>query len=119
MRDASLLEMFREGGPTMYFIVLLFAAALPVAVVALIMGKRGPVFGVVALVAAIMLTGVGGMMLGRVRTDAALGNVPADLRDAIRSQGYLESSRNIQFAGLASLPLALLAVAAWQRASRR
>ncbi|MFT3711786.1 MAG: hypothetical protein QM817_29460 [Archangium sp.] len=118
MQSTSVVEMFREGGPTMYLIVLLLAFGLTLGVAALLIGKKGPVIGLAVVVALIILTGVGGMMLGRTQTERAIPNVPESMQEELRAKGYAESMRNVQFGGLASLPLVLLAVVGWQRASR-
>jgi hypothetical protein len=119
MGEASIVDVFKEGGPTMFLIIFLFTAALPLGIAAVVIGKRGPVVALVVVVGLIMLTGIGGMMMGRTATERAIPNVPADMADLLREKGYREASRPLQLAGLAALPLVVLAAAGWARAVRR
>ena len=118
--SSSLFEMFREGGWTMWVIVLLTLGALPATIAALVANHRGLAMVGLALVAAIAITGVGGTMLGRRQVDAAIGAVSdAHDRALIHEMGYREAGRNLQFAGLVGVPLMLLAVGAYARAMQK
>lgn len=116
----SLFDMFREGGWTMWLIVLLTLAAVPATMAALVSNSRALAFVGLGLVALIALTGVGGTMLGRHQVDAAIAAV-GDVhdRELIHEMGYREAGRNLQFAGLVGVPLMLLAAAAYARALQK
>ena len=117
--SASLFEMFLEGGWTMWVIVLLTLGALPATIAALVASHRGLAMVGLALVAAIGITGVGGTMLGRRQVDRAMTHLSPVDRALIHELGYREASRNLQFAGLAGVPLMLLAVAAYARSLQK
>lgn len=119
MEDAGLLELFREGGWTMWLIVLFALGALSAAMAALMANHRGLAMASLGLVALIALAGVGGTMLGRRQVDEAIVVVDPKDQALIREVGYRESGRNLQLAGITGLPLMVLAVAAYVRALQR
>ncbi len=116
----DVLMAFREGGWTMWVILLLTLLALPLASIALMTGNRVLAMVGIGFAAAIALTGVGGTMLGRHQVDRAIGSVEkVQDRELIHEMGYREASRNLYFAGIVGVPLMLLSVAAFARAMNK
>jgi hypothetical protein len=93
--------MFHQGGPTMFMITGLIIPALALVGVHIGMRRKWSLFVSLGAIALILGIGLYGMMQGRGRTDAALGAVEDEQdRVMIREEGYKESSRPMQYAGV-------------------
>jgi hypothetical protein len=93
--------LFHQGGPTMFWILMLVLPGLALVILHAIFAaqwSRWTSIGVLALVLAI---GLYGRMKGRAITDEAVAQLE-DTRDReeMRAEGYKESSRPLQFAGV-------------------
>ena len=111
MNDVAM--MFKEGGWTMYPVLLLGAAALPLSLLAAIL-KRALVTVIAASVLAFCV-GVAafGTLAGRRITDEAAATVLEADAEIIRAVGYAESMRPLQLAGILAvlaLPFLLISV---------
>ncbi len=109
---------FREGGAADYLNLLLALIGLGLAIGAIAKARSpsGRVLGIASIGAGIVILGVGtlGAWSGRVRTDGAVSgaSVMQSQKDRIRREGYVESSRAIDFGlGFATIPFLLGGVA--------
>jgi fumarate reductase subunit D len=98
----DLLRMFQEGGWAMYGILLFGLPALGLATTHALSARKWSLIGSAIALVFVLVLGIGGMMLGRSRVDEALNNVAINAENAarMRAQGYSESNRPIQFAGI-------------------
>ena len=93
--------MFHQGGPTMFMITALIIPALALVGVHIGLRRKWSLLVSLGVIAAILGIGLFGMMQGRGRTDDALGRAENEQERAmILEEGYKESSRPMQYAGL-------------------
>lgn len=117
--SVGVVRFFQEGGMMMYVQLLLFIVSLPVGVVACIVQKRIVALVVVALAGLVLLAGVGGWLMGRSATDAAIAHVSPEDRAMIQAAGYAESARNLQLGMPAGGVIFALGAVAFALAGRK
>ncbi len=98
----DLLRMFQEGGWAMYGILLFGLPALGLATAHALAARKWSLIGSAIALVFVLVLGIGGTMLGRSRVDEALNYVAINAENAarMRAQGYSESNRPIQLAGI-------------------
>jgi len=104
------MEIFQEGGFTMYWILLLGLGGLAVAVVHAAMARKWSL--ITAAIMFVLVAGIAvfGMKDGRQKVDSgALGlDREPELKERMLAQGYTEAMRPVQFAGVLTAPAVLL-----------
>lgn len=95
---------FAEGGAGMYLALLLWLLAMGAGVAHALLGRTVTGGASAVLLALLLVTSFGSFMKGRALVDEAVVNVNPVDREAIRTVGYREASRNLQL----GIPLLLL-----------
>ncbi len=110
----SIVNMFREGGSTMYLVLMFGLAGHAIAIVGLIslgdpVREKLRAFGLTALGLGLVTIGIGwfGYQRGLGMVERALAGVDPEIRHMIREQGEKEAARNIQL-GVAACALPIL-----------
>jgi hypothetical protein len=95
-------EIFREGGFTMYWILLLGLGGLALAVVHAAMPRKWSLITAVVMFAFVAGIAILGMRDGRRKVEnGAVGlDREPELKERMLAQGYLEAMRPVQFAGV-------------------
>jgi len=96
------MEIFQEGGFTMYWILLLGLGGLALAVVHAAMPRKWSLITAVVMFALVAGIAVFGMRDGRLKVEnGAVGlDREPELKERMLAQGYLEAMRPVQFAGV-------------------
>jgi hypothetical protein len=93
--------LVNQGGPTVLMIFALVIPGLALVGVHIGMRRRWSLFVSLGVIALILGIGVFGMMMGRSRTDSALGSMEDEQdRLMMREAGYSEAYRPMQVAGV-------------------
>ncbi len=97
---SQVVRFFAEGGSGMYLLLLLGLALVTVAIVSCV--SRDEKLRVATMIGfgVVILAGAALTVHGRSITDAAIVSVSPDVRERIREQGYAESNRPIELAGV-------------------
>ncbi len=121
----ELLQMFREGGPSMFAVLALDVCAAVVVPIALIVAIVARVTGKVRSVALVlgglavltsivpMCAGVGGYLYGMSRVESAVVHADPEMKQTLLDAGEAEASNNLSFGfgtGCACLLPAILAL---------
>jgi hypothetical protein len=108
----TLVEAFKEGGLFMFIMLFLFAASIPVALLALAL--RNKLLSTLVLVSAVLIFCLGllGTGLGIRATNAALGNVPEEQQEMLMNQGKKEAMHNVTFGSFFAITLGVFGVGA-------
>ena len=96
------MEIFQEGGFTMYWILLLGLGGLALAVLHVAMPRKWSLITAVIMFALVNGIGLYGMRDGRRKVEnGAVGlDREPELKERMLAQGYLEAMRPVQFAGV-------------------
>lgn len=96
------MEIFQEGGFTMYWILLLGLGGLALAVVHAAMPRKWSLITAVIMFALVAGIAVFGMKDGRRKVEnGAVGlDREPELKERMLAQGYTEAMRPVQFAGV-------------------
>jgi hypothetical protein len=117
----TVMEMFQEGGVSMYWILLLGLLALAMAVMHAAITRRWSLVTTVILLVLVIGIAVLGMMDGRHKVEnAAVGlEHEPDLKARMLAQGYKEAMRPVQLAGIPVVLAGGLLIAGEVRRRRR
>jgi hypothetical protein len=112
--------LFQQGGPTMFWILMLVLPGLALVILHAVFAAQWSRWTSIGILAVILAIGLYGRMQGRSMTDRALAQFEdAGEREEMRDQGYLESSRPLQLAGVVDGILAIGVVIGELRRRRR